>query len=139
MSDTLKQQNEHIVQRLQSSLITWFISVRPDGRPHSIPVWFLWDGSNILVFSQPENQKIKNIRHNPHVVLSLDNTDDGGDVVTIEGTAELISLQELNLDAVLQAYGAKYGGELKDMNTDLNSLVATYSQPIRVTPTKFRG
>jgi hypothetical protein len=31
-TNTLKPQNEHIAQRLQSNLIAWFISVREDGR-----------------------------------------------------------------------------------------------------------
>jgi PPOX class probable F420-dependent enzyme len=140
MPDTLKPQNEHISQRLQSNLIAWFISVREDGRPHSVPVWFLWDGSYIIVFSQPENQKIKNIRHNPNVALSLDNTgDDGGDVVTIEGTAEILTQQQVALPAIISAYEAKYREEIKDIGMSLDSFAASYSQAIRIVPTKFRG
>jgi PPOX class probable F420-dependent enzyme len=142
MADTsiLQPQNEHIVQRLQSNLIAWFISVRPDGRPHSIPVWFVWDGSYIIVFSQPENQKIKNIRDNPNVALSLDNTgDDGGDVVTIEGTAQILTQQQLDLPVIKSAYESKYREEIKDIGMTLDSFSDSYSQPIRITPTKFRG
>jgi PPOX class probable F420-dependent enzyme len=139
-TNTLKPQNEHIAQRLQSNLIAWFISVREDGRPHSIPVWFIWDGSYIIVFSQPENQKIKNIRHNSNVILSLDNTGEGGgDVVTIEGTAEILSQQQLDLPAITSAYEAKYREEIKDIGMTLDAFAASYSQAIRITPTKFRG
>src|SRR5689334_8304230 len=70
----------HILVRLQSDVIAWFGSVRPDGRPHLVPVWFLWEQGTILVFSQP-NQKVRNIERNPSVILALDDTHDGEDVI----------------------------------------------------------
>src|SRR5437762_2879542 len=75
--------------RLRDDLIVWFTSVRADGRPHSFPVWFWWDGATILVYSRP-GQKIRNIQQNPAVVLTVDDTKGGEDVVIIEGQAELV-------------------------------------------------
>ncbi|HEY4383704.1 MAG TPA: pyridoxamine 5'-phosphate oxidase family protein, partial [Ktedonobacteraceae bacterium] len=62
--DLTKERDAHINQRLQNDLIVWLTSVRPDGRPHSVAVWFLWDGEAFLLFSRPINQKVRNIQHN---------------------------------------------------------------------------
>ncbi len=39
----------HIEERLRSNEMVWLTTVRPDGRPHSVPVWFLWDGATVLI------------------------------------------------------------------------------------------
>ena len=71
MLDLTKERDVHIDQRLRSDPIIWLSTVRRDGRPHTVPVWFLWDGKTILMFSQPETQKIRNLRNNPNVTLAL--------------------------------------------------------------------
>lgn len=137
MSHSVQVPNAHVAQRLQSDIIAWFITVRPDGRPHSVPVWFLWDGEDILVFSKPNNQKLRNLQNNPNVVLSLDNTNGGGDIVTIDGKAELLDGQQTDLNTTLPAYSAKYGDRIKSFGWTPESMAAEYSQGIRVTLTRF--
>ena len=136
MLDLNQAQDAHIDQRLRSEPIIWLSSVRPDGRPHLVPVWFLWDGATILIFSQPNNQKIRNIRHSPNVALALDSVG-GDDVVIIEGRAELIDDPDVN--TTLEVYAKKYAGLLQDMSTTAEEMAKSYSQGIRVTPMKFRG
>jgi len=135
MLDLTQKKDVHIDERLRSNIIVWFTTVRADGRPHSVAVWFLWDGSQILIFSQPNKQKLRNLQHNPHVVLALDNTKNGGDVIVIEGKAELIDNAEVN--TTLPAYAEKYTPLLNEMGWSPESMAADYSQAIRVTPTKF--
>jgi PPOX class probable F420-dependent enzyme len=102
-----------------------------------VPVWFLWDGSTFLIFSMPNNQKIRNLRHNPNVVVALDDTKHGNDVTIVEGKAEL--LNDANLSSTLPAYAEKYAPLLKEMRWTPEAMAADYSQTIRVTPTKFIG
>jgi PPOX class probable F420-dependent enzyme len=135
MSQTAVPKNAHVEERLRSNVIAWFTTVRADGRPHSIPVWFLWDGSTVLVFSKPNNQKLRNIQHNPNVLLALDDTDEGGDIIVLEGKAELVDPQEINV--TLSAYEQKYGSHIKDLGWTPANMAAEYSQPIRITPTRF--
>ena len=85
MLDLAQPKDAHIEQRLRSELIIWLSTVRPDGRPHLVPVWFLWDGATFLIFSQPKDLKLRNLRHNPDVVLALETRDQGNEVVLIEG------------------------------------------------------
>lgn len=132
--DLSTPQGAHIAQRLRDDLIVWLATVRPDGRPHLVPVWFLWDGETILIFSQP-NQKLRNLRANPHVVLSLDDSDTGEDVVTIEGVAEL--LPRGSVTAELAPYAEKYAAKLQAMGWTPQQMAQSYTEPIRITPTKF--
>ena len=137
MLDLTQPGQAHVDERLRSDIMIWLNTVRLDGRPHSAAVWFLWDGSQFLIFSQPNTQKIRNLQHNPNVVLALDNTKNGSDVIVIEGKAELLKQGDVN--TTLSAYAEKYLPELKDMGWTPESMAADYSQPIRVTPTKFVG
>jgi PPOX class probable F420-dependent enzyme len=133
--DTSKPAHVHALERLQGNVISWLSTVRPDGRPHLVPVWFLWDGQTILIFSKPD-QKIRNLRQNPAVVLGLDDTATGEDVVLIEGTADLLPAGQVT--PTLPAYAAKYTSKLTDMGWTPASMATEYTEPIRITPTRVR-
>ena len=135
MADQAKPNNAHVEQRLREEPIVWFTTVRPDGRPHTVSVWFLWDGETFLIFSQSGNLKIRNLQRNPHITLAVDGTNEGGDVVTVEGEAELLSEPSRNI--IAPAFGEKYASLIKMMGVDTDRLVEDYSQPIRIKPTKF--
>lgn len=137
MASSNVPQSEHVRERLKGDPIVWFTTVRADGRPHSVPVWFLWEDESILIFSKPNNQKIRNLRQNPNVILALDNTQGGGDVVIFEGKAQLLSEESKQLEAPLVPYLEKYGARLQRMNWDTDAMLQEYSQPIRVTITRF--
>jgi hypothetical protein len=55
----------------------------------------------------------------------------------VEGTAELLNEPSLSLLRAYPAIAEKYDFLLKSTNLDLQALAADYSQPIRVTPTRF--
>src|SRR6266704_2908532 len=124
MLDLTKERDAHIDKRLRAELMMWLSTVRPDGRPHLVPVWFLWDGETILIFSQPNQQKLRNLQHNP-------------DVVMIAGKAEL--LNDPGMSTALPAYAEKYKERLELYGWSGESMAQDYSQAIRITPTKFFG
>lgn len=124
----------HTAGRLRAEEILWLGSVRPDGRPHLVPVWFLWEGETMLIFSKPENQKVRNIRQNPAVTVALDNTDRGDDITVLEGVAELID--DPAVTTTLPAYASKYAALLADMGWTPETMAKEYSQAIRITITR---
>ena len=94
--DLTKKRDAHIDQRLRNDITIWLNTVRPDARPHAVVVWFLWDGEAILIFSQPEKQKLRNLQHNANVVLAVDNTREGSDPTQLR-VQPLCLIQEMRM------------------------------------------
>ncbi len=46
-------------------------TVRPDGRPHVVPLWFIWDGETIVAFRKPHAQKVRNLVAEPRAIVSV--------------------------------------------------------------------
>lgn len=133
--DTSDKRQAHVDERLHSDMVIWLNSVRPDGKPHAVVVWYLWDGSHFLIFSRPKNQKVRNLRQNPNVLLAVDNSKGGSDPITIEGTAELLDAK--TSEVMNEAYIQKYLPQMQSMGWKAEGMAADYSQPIRITPTKL--
>jgi nitroimidazol reductase NimA-like FMN-containing flavoprotein (pyridoxamine 5'-phosphate oxidase superfamily) len=36
---------------LRAGRSIWISTTRPDGRPHAVPVWYVWDGARISFIS----------------------------------------------------------------------------------------
>ena len=129
---------EHVEARLHSNLMAWLTTVRPDGQPDSVPVWFLVrDDETILVYSQPKKLKLRNIRANPRVTLGLDVTDIGRDIIRIDGTAE-------HVDDVLPAdrqpkYAAKYAERIGAMFGTPRQFAELFSEALIITPIRLHA
>ena len=136
MLDATTDQGKHAAERLRDEQIIWLTTVTPSGQPQSSPVWFIWDGRTILLFSKPDSGKIRNLAANPAVALHLADDGDGGDIVSIEGRAEL--LPERLTATELQPYLEKYAEGITDIGLTPESMASTYSQAIRVTPSRIR-
>jgi PPOX class probable F420-dependent enzyme len=80
------QKLARISNRLEQESNVWLATVRPDGRPHLVPIWFVWHDQKIWICTPPESQKISNIRQNPKATIALE---DGNQPVIIEGLAEI--------------------------------------------------
>ena len=126
---------DRIGRLLSSEPVVWLSTVRPDGGPHLVPIWFSWDGSDILVASKPAAQKVRNIRSNPTVMLALGQAEDDFDVGLLEGRAEL--LDEPAATVLPPAHLAKYRTQLAGIGVDAEEFLGTYSQVIRIRPTRY--
>jgi hypothetical protein len=75
-------------KRLAASRNYWICTARPDGRPHSIPVWGFWMDGAFYFGSARTSRKARNLARNPAVSVHLES---GDDVVILEGTAVEVS------------------------------------------------
>ena len=82
----------------------WISTTRPDGRPHAVPVWYIWDGRNLYFISGRNLQKAKNLAHQAWIVV---HAGDGDDVILLEGRAEIVTKRE-EMERIDEAYRAKY-------------------------------
>jgi PPOX class probable F420-dependent enzyme len=125
-----------LADRLSRELIVWLTTVRGDGQPQSVPVWFVWDGEAFVIYSQRGKPKLRNIDSNPKVSLHLRGTETGGDVVVFEGNAERPP-DAAPADAV-PPYVDKYRHLIGEYGWTPASFAADYSEPIRITPSALR-
>ena len=79
-------------EHLAADLCVWLTTVSSNGTPQPAPVWFLWEGGTVLIYTQPGAIKVRNIRSNPYVSLNFNCSFDGSDVVVISGVAEIDDL-----------------------------------------------
>lgn len=64
-------------------------TVRADGRPHAVPVWFDLDGRTLVFMTGEDTVKGRNMRRDHRVSLCIDDEDPPFDFALIEGSAEL--------------------------------------------------
>ena len=119
---------------LEQEPVVWLSTVRPDGGPHLVPIWFWWDGEALLVFSKPNAQKVRNLRERPSVMLALGDAEDDFDVGMVEGSAEL--LDRPTSEMLPDGHLVKYARQLAAIGLTAEEYAATYSQVIRIRPVR---
>lgn len=130
-------QQRSIEDRLRTEPTVWLSSLRPDGRPHVVPVWFSWDGAVFDLFSKPNAQKVRNVASHPDVMLAVGRPAEEWDVELVEGTAAVLPMPT---GAVIsESMFDKYRELMARAALDRETFVDTYSQPVRITPTRFLG
>ncbi len=124
-------------RRLAREKVAWFITVGSDLVPQPRPVWFLWDGATILLYSKPEARKVRHVARNPRVSFALNTDSDGDEVTVLTGTA---ALDPSAPPAHKQpAYLRKYRKGIAALGMTPEAMAREYSAAIRITPGTLRG
>ncbi len=134
MSDLISKRTAN---RLDLESIGWLTTVSPKGTPLASPVWFLFDGETILVYSLAGTPRTANIEANQRVSFHLDGDGIGGDVVVIEGDASIDENAAKCYD--VPAYMDKYQRFMDNYGWTPEYFSEKYPVPIRITPTRVRG
>src|SRR5438309_616284 len=64
------------VERLERSHDYWVATVRPDGRPHVMPVWGVWLQDAVRFSSSRGSRIARNLDANPNCPIATDNPDE---------------------------------------------------------------
>lgn len=77
-------------ERLASSRNYWVVTLWPDGRPHAMPVWGIWDtqDQSLWFTSSLQSRKVRNLTADPRCVVTTENA---MDPVVVEGVAEIVT------------------------------------------------
>jgi nitroimidazol reductase NimA-like FMN-containing flavoprotein (pyridoxamine 5'-phosphate oxidase superfamily) len=113
----------HATEVLAGATMYWVCSVRPDGRPHAVPVWGAYvDDVLYLETGGHDTRKARNIDANPQVVVHVER---GADVVIVEGTAARPThLDADTFERIRTAFAAKYQGYRPETYTAGTHVVA---------------
>jgi len=126
-----------VLRRLQDDTIAWLVTVDAKQTPRAVPIWFYWDGASFLVYSQPNQLKLRNIERNPRVGLHLSATETGGDIVVFTGDARLDPEAPAAGDHA--EYVAKYRADITRLGMTPEQFGAAYSVPFRIAPDHVSG
>ncbi|MDQ3658349.1 MAG: TIGR03667 family PPOX class F420-dependent oxidoreductase [Actinomycetota bacterium] len=112
------------------------MTVRRDGQPQSVPVWFLWDGDTMLAYSQPDRQKLHNIERNPRVGFNLNSNANGVDVARAECMAEVV--EDAPPSDEVSEYLEKYRESIARIGFDPEGFARAYPVALRLAPSRWQ-
>jgi PPOX class probable F420-dependent enzyme len=86
-TDAMTVIDEFLARRSRIAMLS---SLRRDGRPLSVPVWFEWDGAQLRMFADATSPKIARLRHDPRVSVVIANESDESEFwVAFDGDARI--------------------------------------------------
>jgi hypothetical protein len=94
-----------VVDWLEAARNYWVSTTRPDGRPHSKPVWGLWLDGMVMFSTDPTSVTGRNLAAGSPMQIHLES---GDEVAIVDGVVERPSDPDL-LARFADAYDSKYG------------------------------
>jgi len=84
---------EAIAQFLAQPVVAHLATVRANGTPQLVPMWFIYENGVMYMSTRTQAAKLRHLRRNPHVAVVVDVMEAPlkNKVVTIEGTAEVVT------------------------------------------------
>jgi len=128
---------QRVRERLRVEKLIWFTSVGGDGTPQPNPVWFLWDGDNVVVYNRPRANRLIHIRTRPQVSLHFDSNGQGGDIVVLNGPARLLT--DFPAPHQLPRYLDKYRDSMVQVSGSPESFSEAYPVAIQIAVARSRG
>lgn len=104
-------------QRLKKSHNYWITTVRPDGSPHVMVVWGLWQDGRFLFSTGSQSRKAQNLAANPRCIVA---TEHAHEAIIVEGIAEIADVAARQ--KMIPLYERKYKWDLSSMKDDMLSM-----------------
>lgn len=101
-------------QRLKKSHNYWITTVRPDGSPHTMVVWGLWQEGRFIFSTGSKSRKAQNLAKNPNCIVCTENA---AEAVIVEGVAEIADVETRR--KMIPTYQRKYDWDLSSMKDDM--------------------
>ncbi len=107
------------------------VTLMPDGQPQALPTWVDSDGEFVLINTEPQRQRGRNVERDPRITVLIQSGDDPWDWAEVRGTvAEQVTGQEArdHIDALSRKY----------VGTDYSAPIGPHGRVIlKVLPTKI--
>jgi PPOX class probable F420-dependent enzyme len=113
----------------------------PNGRPHLMPLWYVFDGTELRGWTYAKSQKAKNLERDPHATLQIE---DGVDYAELRGVMYECDVEVERDPEKVADYGmalfARYGpgaeGEVPDEVREMVRGQAQKRIGLRFVPTR---
>jgi len=104
--------NEHVVRLAKGVNLATVVTLMPGGQPQALPTWIDTDGEHLLVNTEPQRQRARNVRRDPRITVLINSADDPWDWAEVRGeVVEIIDGQPArdHIDALSRKYvGTEY-------------------------------
>jgi len=128
---------DQIERHLIGDQIAWLTTVSPTGWPAPTPVWFVWDGSVITVYSLNTGAKLRHIDANDKVSVHFNSGAGGGDIVVISGHARRVP--DAPPPSAFPGLLDKYLPAIQSMGRTPQWYDDEYGTAIRIVPARARA
>jgi PPOX class probable F420-dependent enzyme len=102
---------EKYLDLTEKKALAQLATLMPDGSPHVAPVWFEYDGKNILINTAKGRVKDKNMRRDPRVGIDIIDPDNPFRHLSIRG--KVVEITEKGADELIDKLSKKYIGQDK--------------------------
>ena len=89
---------------LESTIPARLAYIGTDGTPRVVPIWFHWNGHEVVLGTPPNAPKVKALRKNPKVALTIDDNQFPHRVLMVRGTARLEDVKDIVPEYALAAH-----------------------------------
>jgi len=117
---------------LQSKIPARLAYIGIDGAPRVIPIWFHWNGREVIMSTPPNTPKVKALRKNPKVAITIDDNQFPHRVLMVRGMARLEDIKGVVPEYALAA--ERYFGR-EQGQAWINQMRARGLDAVRVTIT----
>ncbi len=102
---------------LQSAIPARLGYLAPDGTPRVTPIWFTWNGNEFVFGAAGNSPKVRALRANPAVAVTIDTESAPYKVLMARGVAEVTLVEgavEEYAESALRYYGEAQGAQFRD-------------------------
>ena len=104
--------NADAVRLAKGANLATVVTLMPDGQPQALLTWVDTDGEHILINTEPQRQRAKNIRRDPRITVLIHSSESAYDWAEVRGhVAETVTGDEArrHIDELAHKYtGADY-------------------------------
>ena len=115
---------------LQSQIPARLAYVWTDGTPRVVPIWYHWNGHEFVLGTPDKAPKLKALRKNPKVALTVDDNTFPHKVLLVRGTARLEPVNGIVPEYAMAA--ERYFGETQG-KTWVTQLASMIQHMVRIT------
>lgn len=77
--------DEDTVRLAKGKNLATVVTLMPDGQPQALLTWVDTDGEHVLVNTEPQRQRVRNIRRDPRITVLIHSSDDPWDWSEVRG------------------------------------------------------
>jgi PPOX class probable F420-dependent enzyme len=123
---------EQMAEFLERPLVAVMVTLRADGSPHAIPVWYEYRNGEFIVFTSDTFVRVKNLRRDNRAAITISTHEEPYMYVSAEGPVTITpeGVAETGL-----SISARYMGE--NAQQFLDDVLNEHSVVLRLTPERI--